>query len=172
MSDNQLQSDVFGRKAPVHLDYVASQNKVLNLVPVKIKPRKPEMQSDQLKIKYNFKWEYNTLLQKWDDGTLELKDLIKVVEVIPSEEDSDEPIEDIKSKVESCKPVQVNAQQKVDEEDECSKRELLEDYQKLKSLAKRPVKRKIKEEIVENCEDKYKQAYELHNLEKQVMYFA
>lgn len=166
--ENQSQPDIFGRKATVLLDYLSSQTKVLNLVPVKIKPRKPDIHEEQLQIKYNLKWDYDTLLQKWDDGTLELKDIIKDIKGLPLNEKTKEAPQDFQDENEIPDHVQVNVEKKSHVEDECSVRELQEDYQKLKLLARRPVRRKIDRETVEECENKYKQAYELHNLEKQV----
>lgn len=168
VSDNQTQSDVLDRKTSVHLEYFASQTKILTMEPVKIKPRKPEIAPDQFKIKYNLKWDYDTLLKKWDNGTLDMRDMIKDVQVIPTNEHSKDVIEDEEESVEISQPTEIIVEKIFVEKDEYLAKELKEQYQRLKFLAKRPVKRKIIEEVVQNCEDKYIQAYELHNIEKQV----
>lgn len=169
INENQIHSDIYGRKASIHLNYFGLQSKVLNLEPVKIKPRKPEINQEHLKIKYNLNWDYDTLLKKWDDGTLELNDMIKDMQILPSKEKAVEIIEeDAEDRSEVCKQVQVNIKKKTNKEIEQSVRELEENYARLKLLAKRPVHRKIIEQGVEKCDDKYKKAYEFHNIEKQV----
>lgn len=168
-SDNQSSLDMFGRRPPIHLEYFSSVNKVLKLEPAKIKPRKPEIEGGQLKITYNLDWDYDTLLQKWDEGTLALTDMLKDEVNLPAKKDNPkEPIEKIEENMEYSEPVPVNIEQNAYDEDELSLKELQEDYKKLKLLAKRPARRKIEIETVEMCENKYKTAYDFHNLEKQV----
>lgn len=167
ISENQSQSDVFGRKASIQLDYFTSQTKVLNLEPVKIKPRKADIQEEQLEIKYNLKWDYDTLLKKWDEGTLELKDMIKDMKVIPLKEKLTHTTEEFEERMDVCEPVQVSVDISADE-DELSTKELQEQYQYIKCLARRPVRRKPEKQTIKDCEDRYKDNYELHNLKKQV----
>lgn len=169
INENQIHSDVYGRKASVHLNFFGLQTKVLNLEPVKIKPRKLETNQEHLKIKYNLNWDYDTLLKKWDDGTLELNDMIKNLQIISPKEVTKE-IDDTEERPEVFREIQLQIE-KSNKEDEDSVKELEESYQRLKLLAKRPVRRKIGEEEVEKCDDKYRKAYEFHNIEKQVNIF-
>lgn len=170
----QIKPNAYSRKAPFDLNYITFQNKVLNLEPVKIKPKKPELPKEQLEIQYNLKWDYATLLKKWDDGTLELKDLVKGDKDIPPKEKVKDVSEDERdneyeedSSVESELPEK--HKKNPIESDEKLEKELQIAYEKLKLLAQRPVKRKTDEEKVQECEDKYKKLCELHNIQRQVI---
>lgn len=162
VSENQFQSDKFGTKPTVHLDFLTSQNKILNLEPVKVKPT-VDINDNQLQIEYNLKWDYDTLLKKWDDGTLDLKDMVSDIKEASQSEDITEEYLGV------VEPATVNVKNSSEEAEETFVKELQEEYYRLKQLATRPTRRKIILEEVQECDVKYKKAFEIHNLKKQIL---
>ncbi|CAG9822912.1 unnamed protein product [Phaedon cochleariae] len=165
--------DAFMKRGPVLLDCVLAESKVLNLKQVKIPPRKVKIPRELSKIEYNLDWDYNTLLTKFADGSLRIQDIVKKEfhdqvlvqeDIIENEDDSDE---------EEMDTVHEEVVQELPLEEEyftqsSIEKQLEEEYEKLKSLAMKPMRQAILEECVENSEMNDKKAYEYHNLKCQV----
>ncbi|VEN45509.1 unnamed protein product [Callosobruchus maculatus] len=73
--DNTEEGDAFCKKACIKAKVILKQTKVLNLKPVKVCHKKIDTEPEVKKITFNFKWDYKTLLDKLEDGTLRLHDI-------------------------------------------------------------------------------------------------
>ncbi|CAH1954682.1 unnamed protein product [Acanthoscelides obtectus] len=68
--DNTEVGDAFHKVASIKAKLIVKQTEVLNLKPVKVSPRKIELEHDLRSLTYNFEWDYKTLLDKLENGTL------------------------------------------------------------------------------------------------------
>lgn len=179
--ENPKQNDIFIKRSQIQYENTYTTAKIIDLQPVKVPPRKVQVSSDK-KLEFNLNWDYRRLLEKFSDGTLKLQDILKDGRKLDETDESEDGEED--EKMISLEENDNQTNGKIDEnisdalEDEggCSMVEatnvpmdILEDYQKLRQLAFRPVKMPAKQEKLQECDPKYRGAYEYHNLERQIL---
>lgn len=155
------------------------ETKILNLKPVQTAAQEIVLPNNDLKnVEFNFNIDYSTLIERLANGSLKLEEMTatkpsdepRLVEPEPPEQ-LGEKTEEVQKKLETSAPIlSESCEMAVDncyETSSCAE-ELIEDYKRLKQLSMRPVKREVKQELVAECENKYKDAFEYHNIEKQV----
>ncbi|CAH0552586.1 unnamed protein product [Brassicogethes aeneus] len=167
VEDPKTSNDISIKPSPIHLNHIVSQDRILSLKQVKLKKKIEDINEDQA-IKLNLKWNYKTLLEKFENGTLDFslidarnnftedKTINSHVLEITQPESSGEQDSNLDHPNEECLS------------NVSSNLILNNKYQKLKKLARRPVKRFILPELVTKCEQKYKESYELHNIKCQI----
>lgn len=174
--DNPHTGNTFEKQTPICLKYVLSSTKLLNLQQVKIPQTKARIPNEVKHINYNLNWDYQELLQKFEDGTLQIEDISLGEMCSQNVEVEDE-------KTEQNDEIQSN-EIPIDCETEPEREEKLEnvltdimpvtileaEYAQLNELARRPVRRVVSPELVAECDKKYEEAYEYHNIERQVRY--
>lgn len=167
------QEDNFETKPSVKLEHIFNQTKIINLHPVKVRPKRVELPQFQ-DLKYNFNWDYNTLLDKFANGSLNLEDIVKQEDISIANNDLDEtdvidePVEKVTSVTEE---IPHSEKMETSSQSDLNSRLLENNYLRLSKLARRPTRRHITPEVVQECDPKYKQSYYYHNLEKQVITF-
>nr|CAH7726889.1 unnamed protein product [Callosobruchus chinensis] len=182
--DNTEEGDAFNKKTRIKAKLLLKQTKVLNLKPVKVCPKKIEIKPEVKNITFNFKWDYKTLLDKLEDGTLGLHDIIFTTEAETAEKSNENILsnpgkvkdtkvpqkEEAKGHVTEMEVTDIPAKERDKEFPNKRKVQILEaEYEKLKVLAWRPTRRIAEEELIEECDPKYKAPYEFHNIEKQIL---
>ncbi|XP_050511985.1 uncharacterized protein LOC114346541 [Diabrotica virgifera virgifera] len=161
--------------------------KTINLKQMKIPPPKVEKGEITKDIEFNLDWDYNTLLQKFSNGALKLHDIIN------KEDKDDDQNEKQQKNTGDCEAMEIEEQDNhtlaetranivtqdlITYDDDINNEQIIEDivstdllhdYEKLRKLAFRPVKRKPVLDEMAECDPKYKDAYDYHNLEKQIL---
>ncbi|CAG9856461.1 unnamed protein product [Phyllotreta striolata] len=179
-SDEELvENDLFNKRGPIPLKHAYSTAKVISLQLVNVPTSNPEISVKKKNIEFNLDWDYNTVLQKFSDGSLKIHDIIK------ESTDQEDAKEHIQVKEETTQIVDISKEDEpqiplqdtvIEEDKECDVdndntdcTNLLNDYLKLRQLASRPVKSKVIQENIQQCDPKYRDSYEYHNLERQVL---
>lgn len=163
-----MSPNLFEQQTPINLKHVLSQDKILKLKQVKLSQNKIEEPDQSQAIKLNLKWNYNTLKEKFENGTLDLELLDSKSDPnasTSSNADFLEITESNQNKAGPCVTPQENELKAIPVVNIVEHK-----YKKLKELARRPAKRLTEEEEVEDCSQKYKNAYEMHNLKCQVKF--
>ncbi|XP_044756284.1 uncharacterized protein LOC123314901 [Coccinella septempunctata] len=192
--DNSSSHNLFELGSSMKLKHQATQCKVLELKPVRIPSDMAELPQPIHDIKINKRYDYKTLLKKFAYGSLNLKEDLAVV---PREKDP-QPIEQEQKREKGqdvCKPELSKAVLKTKGQKVSSKVEKQSDsaseggtqsnkpkkadfivvdiltfkLEKLKKLSLRPTRRKKEFEPVEECEEKYKEAYAYNSLKCSIM---
>ncbi|KAJ8919038.1 hypothetical protein NQ315_016944 [Exocentrus adspersus] len=178
--DNSQANSTFEKRAPIQLKHFLSSTKVLHLQQVKIPQAKVRIQNELQNINYNFTWDYKQLLQKFEDGSLQIEDIslgeqpppnLPEHQVVEAEDEIEDNVDRFGDKGVPDPETEMELDKKLDTVletvDNCK---ILEaEYQQLQILARRPVRRATSPEIVAECDRKYEDAYEYHNIEKQVL---
>lgn len=165
----------FQQPINVRLEMIEAQTKVLNCKQMRVPPTSAIIPINSDNIQYNFTWSYEELLNKFDQSHLNLKDMIKhedhevrqeeaINQVCQKGETS--PISIESNKVENIE-INYNEISKVDEQGGVYP-ELEAAYENLQMLARKPVKHKVIDEIVE-CDPIYCSSYEFKNIECKVL---
>nr|XP_023024909.1 uncharacterized protein LOC111512979 [Leptinotarsa decemlineata] len=186
--DVSQQTDAFDNRGPIHLEYILGNTKVLSLKQVKVPPRKVNLPKEKKKIIFNLDWDYNTLLEKLENGSLSGEDIVS-----RTKDDicmKTEPI-DIRENHEEINNENLDETISIDQDpEEITKvqnespdlykieqnwynhspvKKLEEKYKKLKDLALRPMQVQVTPEIIEESDSKYRAAHEYDSLERQVV---
>nr|CAI5822272.1 unnamed protein product [Callosobruchus analis] len=194
--ENTEKGDAFCKKPPIKATVFLKQNKVLLLKPVKVCPKKIEITPEVKNLTFSFKWDYKTLLDKLEDGTLRLHETILTTEAEPdkkpgrcesanktktkdhNEREAGEVKEIQVQQEEEPKRHKVTAMEVTDIPDKQRKKEfqnkrqvqkLEAEYEKLKVLAWRPTRRIAEDELIEECDSKFQSSYEFQNIERQIL---
>lgn len=175
---NSRTGNAFEKQTPICLKYLQSSTKLLNLQQVKIPQQKARIQNEVKSINYNLNWDYNELLQKLENGTLQIEDISlgeapfqappQKMEVV---EETEEEIDDFQNNqfiVEPETEPDLEKKLKCVVEDTGLSNILEKEYEQLNVLARRPVRRAVSPELVAECDEKYKEVFEYHNIERQV----
>lgn len=162
-----MRTNIFEKDTPIRLKPYLNQTKIIKLKQVKL-PRKAST-SKQYKesVVLNLNQEYNTILEKLEQGVLNIEDLAyREPEPHLDEHFNDliyEPHEDTSTEPEK------EIETLLDILEDRSRTTLLEaKYERLKRLVRRPVKRMKAPDLVEDPAPEYRSSFEYHNLERQV----
>ncbi|XP_018573635.1 uncharacterized protein LOC108912740 [Anoplophora glabripennis] len=176
---NSHTGNAFEKQTSICLKYLQSSTKLLDLQQVKFPQKKANIQNEIKNINYNLNWDYNELLRKLENGTLQIEDISagelppeappQKMEVVEEEEceenyepqnieiiveaETEPELDEIEAALEGIKPINI----------------LEKEYEQLNVLARRPVKRAVSPELVAECDEKYKEVFEYHNIERQIL---
>ncbi|KAJ8968836.1 hypothetical protein NQ317_005304 [Molorchus minor] len=166
--------NAFEKQGPIYLRHILSEMKVINLKAVKIPQQRAVVSKEDTKFDLNLDWDYNELLEKLENGSLHIGDIVKTGSgtTVDMVEEDDQVIDSevISSQMETY----TNPPSPVEQEENVLENivpvKMLElEYEKLSALARRPVKRAASPELVEKCDTQYEEAYEYHNIERQIL---
>ncbi|XP_044261852.1 uncharacterized protein LOC123009537 [Tribolium madens] len=166
VEDPPLKTNIFDKDTPIRLKPLITQTKIIKLKQTKL-PRKADTnKQSQESVVLNLNQEYNSVLEKLEQGILNIDDIAhREPEPHFAEHFTDMP----------CKPhVQVSTEPEteiatlLDSLDTSPTSALEAKYERLKRLARRPVKRMKSPELIEDCAPEYRNAYEYHNLEREI----
>ncbi|RZC39125.1 TFIIIC sub6 domain containing protein [Asbolus verrucosus] len=167
IEDPPLSTNIFEKDTPIRLKPVVSQTKIIKLKQMKLPKKVSTNKQCKESVILNLNQDYNSVLEKLEQGILNIEDVSsKEVEQPVDEhyedmnfEQSDDMPPEPEKEIESLLGVVKNK----------TAASLLEaKYEKLKRLVRRPVKRMKSPELIAECDSEYKDAYEYHNLERQV----
>ncbi|CAG9764343.1 unnamed protein product [Ceutorhynchus assimilis] len=178
------------------LNFLTAQTKVLNCTQMKVPSTAvaaaplPETQTRQDNLKFNFNWEYKELLEKFENGTLDLQDMISPKNDTQKDTDSaknDTSERNIEPEIEPeprPEPMETEGNRILDDnmevfeiqdigDPETTHEPELQDnlknaYERLLLLARTPVKRVVEEEECV-CDPKYKKEYDYRSTECKVL---
>ncbi|XP_030752015.1 uncharacterized protein LOC115879363 isoform X2 [Sitophilus oryzae] len=147
------------------LELLNLQTKVLNCKQMRVLSENREMPQKNNKIQYNFNWDYKELLKKFEDGTLDLKDMISKDEYSEDEkQESEIENEEIEDTVVDKLNEEHTSEELAIKPDEIETNRLRHAYENLMMLARKPLQRK---QIVENveCIEGYSKSFNFKNIE-------
>ncbi|KAF7268895.1 hypothetical protein GWI33_017997 [Rhynchophorus ferrugineus] len=152
-----------------------TQMKTVYCKKMRVLPRKTKIPENNGIIKYKFNWNYHELLKKFEDGTLDLHDMIMHYYSDDTNEPTPQPIVEAPILTEEQKISDVET--KLEESVECYNMENTETihqielknaYENLNILARKPLQRKKSMEQVD-CEEKFKKSFNYKNIECKVI---
>ncbi|EEZ97248.2 uncharacterized protein LOC103314470 [Tribolium castaneum] len=166
IEDPPLKSNIFAKDTPIRLKPLISQTKVLKLKQIKLPRKAPTAKHRQACVVLNLNQEYNQALEKLEQGILNIDDIahrepeppltdpFTDLPLEPHVQPPTEPETELASLLDSLSAAPTSA--------------LEAKYERLKRLARRPAKRMKSPELLQDCAPEFRNAFEYHNLERQV----
>ncbi|KAH0807312.1 hypothetical protein GEV33_015477 [Tenebrio molitor] len=167
VEDPPLKTNIFEQDTPIRLKPLVSQTKIIKLKQAKLPRKVTSTNQCKESVILNLNQDYHTVLEKLEQGMLNIDDIAHK----EPEPTRDEQFDDFS--FESPDEISTEPEKEIETllegiEDKSQTTELEAKYERLKRLARRPVKRMKSPELVEECDPEYRNAYEYHNLEKQI----
>lgn len=156
-----------------NLKVTDTQMKTVYCKKMRILPLKTKQPANNGVIKYNFNWDYQELLKKFEDRTLDLNDMIMQCQYVDTNELSVQQTQEVPPITEEPKVIEL--EMKVEEPIKYNNKETIQQielrnaYENLKVLARKPLQRKKILEPV-GCVEKYKKLFDYKNIECKVNY--
>lgn len=169
VEDPPLKTNLFEKDTPIQLRPTLTQTKLLRLKQVKL-PRNVTAGNKQSKenIHLNLNQDYKILLDKLQHNLVELDELAHKIENKENDNEDETVYEERREDDTFLGPAKEIDTYLGTLNNKSSNALLEAKYEKLKRLARRPVHRIQEAEEVEECDLQYKNAFEYHNLERQI----
>ncbi|XP_050308152.1 uncharacterized protein LOC126744684 [Anthonomus grandis grandis] len=169
----------FPEKAPFKFKLTECTPKILNLKEMKLPTSIEQLFIAKSNVQYNWSYDYKELLKQFENGTLDLNDLVKKDDqgeeklvahktIEPDEENkAEKPEEDCpKETIESI--MDISDLSKVDVPEQVLTDDLKREYEKLQLLARTPVRRAIPVEEAP-CDPQFRKEYDYKSIECKIL---